>query len=311
MPVTKSLIISPKTVKDIDDRVDRVLKGLGYPDPPLRLEDVRELLKLDLKFYTADNPSYLQEVTSRIFVGAKQVLQRPTLLMDAISKLSLQALYLPDRKRILLDNNVPKLKHRWNEAHEIGHSLLPWHQEMMHGDDESTLSQHCHEHIELEANFAAARLLFLRDRFTEEARAMAERFTSIKNLQATFGNTLSTTLYRFVESIGAEKPVLGVISGHPHISKRTGKFDAANPCRHFIQSPAFAQKFSKVSELEVFKSISAYCGSQGGGILGEDEVVLEDDNGQKHIFRFETFYNRYDSLTLGIYLAPAKIYIFD
>ncbi|AYF88163.1 ImmA/IrrE family metallo-endopeptidase [Pseudomonas sp. DY-1] len=308
--MTKSLIVSPKTAKDIDSRIDRVLKGLGYPEPPLRLEDVRELLRLDLRFYTADNPGYLQEVTNRIFVGTKQVFQRPALLMDAISKLSLQALYLPDRKRILLDDNVPKLKHRWNEAHEIGHSLLPWHQEMMHGDDENTLSQHCHEHIELEANFAAARLLFLRDRFTEEARAMAEKFASIKSLQTAYGNTLSTTLYRFVECIGTEKPVVGVISGHPHISKRTDKFDAANPCRHFIQSPAFAQKFSNVSELEVFKSISAYCGRQGGGILGEDEVFLEDDNGQKHIFRFETFYNRYDCLTLGVHLAPAKSPIF-
>jgi hypothetical protein len=27
-----------------------------------------------------------------------------------------EALYLPNRKRILLDNDLPPLKHRWNEA---------------------------------------------------------------------------------------------------------------------------------------------------------------------------------------------------
>ena len=28
----------------------------------------------------------------------------------------------------------PKLKHRWNEAHEVGHSIIPWHKAYLHGD---------------------------------------------------------------------------------------------------------------------------------------------------------------------------------
>ena len=40
---------------------------------------------------------------------------------------------LPDRKRILLDETLPKLKHRWNETHEIWHSITPWHSEIMLG----------------------------------------------------------------------------------------------------------------------------------------------------------------------------------
>src|SRR5262249_47913482 len=152
----------PKTKLDIDGRIDRVLRGLGNPEPPLRLEEVRELLKLDLGFYTADDPSLAREVISRIRVGAIQVFNRPSVIIDAIRTFSLKALYLPDRKRIMLDSSVPKLKHRWNEAHEIGHSLLPWHEEMMHGDNEHTLSKSCMEHIEAEANFAAGRLLFFR-----------------------------------------------------------------------------------------------------------------------------------------------------
>lgn len=308
--MTKSLIVSPKTAKDIDQRIDRVLRGLGNPEPPLRLEEVRELLKLDLGFYTADSPGLAQEVVSKIRIGAKQVLQRPTLLFDAISKFSLKALYLPDRKRILLDSSIPQLKHRWNEAHEIGHSLLPWHEEMMHGDDENTLSQHCHEHIEVEANFAAARLLFLRNRFTEEALSLSPQIDSIQRLKKAYGNTISTTLYRFVESIGVERPVLGVISGHPHPSRRASNHDIENPCRHFIQSLAFSRKFGNVSEIEVFRKIAGYCGSQRGGILGRDELLLTDDNGDQHKFSFETFFNSYDSLTLGVYLGPAPKSVF-
>jgi len=178
--MSKNRILSAKTEQDIDQRVERVLKGLGNPEPPLHLEDIRYLLKLDRRFYTAKDPSAVQETISRIRVATVQVYQRPTLILDAIKKLSLKALYLPDRKRILLDGDLPEKKHRWNEAHEIGHSLIPWHEDMMHGDNTHTLSRDCHEQIEAEANFAAGRMLFLQNRFTEEALALKPNLASVR-----------------------------------------------------------------------------------------------------------------------------------
>ena len=74
---------------------------------------------------------------------------------DAVQNLSLKALYLPDQKRILLDQDLPLLKHRWNEAHEIGHDIIPWHTGMMLGDTEQTLTPACHQIMEAEANYAA------------------------------------------------------------------------------------------------------------------------------------------------------------
>lgn len=302
--MSKNRILSTKTAQDIDQRVERVLKGLGNPEPPLRLEDVRHLLKLDRQYYTARDTSAVREAISRIRVGAIQSFQRPTIIWDAIQKLSLKALYLPDRKRILLDGDLPAKKHRWNEAHEIGHSLLPWHEDVMHGDNRQTLSPDCHEQIEAEANYAAGRMLFLRERFTDEARSFDPSIASIQKLHGAFGNTLSTTLYRFVELSGAEMPVIGIISDHPHKSRRPKSHDPQQPCRHFIQSPAFARRFSRISEKEIFNAIAGYCGSQGGGPLGESELILADDNGDEHRFYFETFFNRYDALTLGVYLRP-------
>ena len=67
--MARNHVLSEKTAQDIDKRVERVLRGLGHPEPPLRLEDVRELLKLDLDFYTADDPGILQETISRIRVA--------------------------------------------------------------------------------------------------------------------------------------------------------------------------------------------------------------------------------------------------
>lgn len=307
--MTKNLLLSAKTGQDIDRRVERILKGLGNPEPPLRLEDVRELLKLDLAFYRADDPGILRETVSRIRVAAIQVFKRPSLLGDVIKKMSLKALYLPDRKRILLDGDLPLLKHRWNEAHEIGHSIVPWHDDMMHGDNSQTVSADCREHVEAEANYAAGRLLFLRDRFVEEALSFAPGIKAVRSLHGTYGNTLSTTLYRYIECAGEDLPFVGMITGHPNVAKRKADFDPTQPCRHFVRSPAFAQRFSKLSEVALFQAVARYCGTQRGGPLGEDELVLMDDNGDKHRFFFETFFNHYDGLTLGTYLGPEEIKI--
>lgn len=307
--MTKNLLLLPKTQVDIDKRIDRVLRGLGNPEPPLRLEDIRELLKLDFGFYSAEDPGLAREAISRIRVGAIQVFSRPSLIIDAIRSFSLKALYLPDRKRILLDRDVPKLKYRWNEAHEIGHSLLPWHEEMMHGDNEHTLSKKCMEHVEAEANFAAGRLLFLQDRFAEEARSRAIDIDSVKRLKSAYGNTLSSTLWRFVECVGVDTPVVGMMSCHPHVKRRPAEFGFETAVRHFIQSSAFQARFSKVGEVDLFRAISSYCGSQSGGPLGGAELVLNDDNGSRHRFYFETFFNRHDALTLGVYLAEESFSI--
>lgn len=307
--MARNLILSTRTSNDIDSRVERVLRGLGHPQPPLRLDDVRELLKLDLAFYTSNDPGLAREAISRIRVAAVQIYNRPTLILDAVKKFSLKALYLPDRKRIMLDSAVPLLKHRWNEAHEIGHSLIPWHQDMMHGDNESTVSRQCAEQIEAEANYAAGRLLFLRDRFVVEARSSSPSLQSVIDLKNIYGNTLSTTLYRFVESVGDETPVVGLMSCHPHVDRRPADFDPVRPCRHLIQSAAFNARFSRISEVELFNAVSTYCGRQKGGLLGERELILTDDNGDSHRFFFETFFNRYDALTLGVYLGAEALMI--
>ncbi len=308
--MAKNHLIKEKTAQDIDGRIERVLRGLGNPEPPLLLEDVRELLKLDRVFYTADDPGVLSEAVSRIRVATIQVFQRPMLLLDAIKKFSLQALYVPDRRRILLDGSLPEKKHRWSETHEVVHSLIPWHEDVMHGDNRHTLLPECHEQVEAEANYGAGRLLFLRDRFTVEARDLPLAINSVQSLHRAFGNTLSSTLWRFVETVGNERPMIGMISCHPHATRRPSDFDPNNPCRHCIQSSAFAQRFSGITERDLFAAVSSYCGAQMGGPLGISDLILTDDNGDEHVFTFESFFIKYkkpaigEALTLGFYSRP-------
>lgn len=56
--------------------------------------------------------------------------------------------------------------------------------------------------------------------------------------------------------------------GHPHVRRRDADYNPTKPCRHFIQSPAFAGCFGRISEVVVFEAVAGYCGSQGGGPLG-------------------------------------------
>ena len=299
----KALLLSEGTRRDIDSQVAKVLRGLGNPEPPLDLRLVRELLRLDRGYYSKTDASAVRDTVSRMRVAGKQVIQRPTLLLEAIRKLSLRALYLPDQRRILIDIDLPPLKHRWNEAHEIGHSIIPWHQGLM-GDDDLTLIQSCHEIIEAEANFTAGQLLFFGKRFHEEACSLTPGLAAIDRLTTVFGNTKTSTLWRYVELAWPETPIVGVISCHPHIARRGETFDEAKPCRHIIGSPAFAARFGSLTDTLIFTEIARYCGAQRGGILGEDDVILSDDHGGNHIFHFETFFNRYEALTLGVYLRP-------
>lgn len=297
----RNVALAPRTIADIDGQVEKILRGLGNPEPPIDLRMVRELLKLDRQFYSSTDDGFLREVFSRMKVAGRQVLQRPTLLKEAIQKLSLKALYLPDSKRILIDADVPQLKYRWNEAHEIGHSVIPWHDGIMFGDDAVTLTPHFHEAMEAEANYAAGRLLFMSDRFSEEAMASAPSLNLIRGLSIQYGNTITSTLWRFVEQAEAQRPMVALVTGHPHLSRRKPDFDAANPCRYCIQSPLFRANFGRLADADLFGIVAGYSGPQRAGPLGAAEVHLVNDDGQRHLFNFETFFNGYEALTLGVW----------
>lgn len=207
----RNIILSRGTATDIENQVAKVLKGLGNPEPPLRLDDVRELLKLDRRYYSTTNDSFLRETISKLTVAGAQIMKRPGLLLEAVRKFDLRALYLPDRKRILLDSAQPGAKQRWNEAHEIGHSILPWHDDLMLGDQEQTLTPACHLDIEAEANYAAGQLLFLQSRFRCAANDSAPALDAVRALKGAFGNTYTTTFWRFIEDSHQDRPMIGLI----------------------------------------------------------------------------------------------------
>lgn len=295
----RNIILSRGTASDIDRQVNKVLKGLGNPEPPLQLDDVRELLKLDRRYYSTTDDSFLRETISKLTVAGAQVLKRPGLILDAVRKFDLRALYLPDRKRILLDSAQPDAKQRWNEAHEIGHSLIPWHEDLMLGDQEQTLTPGCHDQIEAEANYAAGQLLFLQSQFQIAANDSAPGLDSVRSLKGAFGNTYTTTFWRFIEDSHHDLPMIGLIGAHPRYPQRD-----QSDFRHIIESPAYRAMFESLPGERLLQAMRTYCQYRKRGPLGAGEVNLVDKRGETHVFLFETFCNTYDCLTLATYQRP-------
>jgi hypothetical protein len=50
-----------------------------------------------------------------------------------------------------------------------------------------------------------------------------------------------------------------------------------------------------------FVELATFGSAPGYGPLADDEVVLADDNGDEHVFHFEAFHNRHDTLGLFVY----------
>lgn len=303
----KSVQIGEKERIEIDAQIDKVLRGLGNPDPPIRLDDVRELLRLDRQYYSSTDDSVVREFISKVKIGVQQLFLRPTLIFDIVKKASVSAFWIPDGKRILIDKELPQLKHRWAETHEVIHSITEWHKLFLFGDSTRELNPACHDQLEAEANYGAGQLLFVRGRFVQEARDMEMNISNVKVLSTRFGNTMTSTLWRYVEQLGVKQPMIGLVTVHPN--RLPEDHDPTAPCKYFIESSAFRKRFGNVAEVEVFDILQQYCSNANGGPLGSTEVILKDINGKPHVFWFETFFNRYEALTLAYHIREQNLLV--
>ena len=301
-----SVFLDKRTARDIDVRVEKILSDLGSPPPPLVLDDVRALLALDRAYYSSSDEGVLTETIHYLRLAGKQVIRQPWRLLEVVKKMDLKAFWVPERKQILLDQDLPSTKQRWAEGHEVGHGILPWHEAVLHGDQLRTLSPGCAWAIEEEANYAAGRLLFLRDRFGEELRGGTFDLERLRALARTFKNSITSTLWRAVEE--ADFPAFALVSQHPNAAQ------GEKPVRHYIRSRAFADRFSGVSAMDVFRAAASYC-RNGNGPLGRADLAFNDVNQASHEFALETFHNTHESLTLGVHVrertrltVPAEAY---
>jgi len=285
--------------RDIRAQVARILQDLGNPEPPLWLPDVRALLSIDLQYYRSSDPGLVAELTHRFKVLARKSI--PDLgkhLLSALAKSKLCAFWVPESSKILVDSDVPEPKHRWLEAHEIIHSVTPWHRMFLLGDNHQTLDPACHASLEAEANYGAGRLLFLQDRLAQEARDLALSFESIKLLSKRYHNSIVSTFWRAVEDRDPAQPVFGIVSVHPR-HPDVGQHDGPYPWRYFIRSAAFRNQFSSIGPEDTFGLVAQYASNRRTGPVFTATHPIQDANGDDWEFKIESFSTKHAVLTLG------------
>lgn len=292
---------------DINDHVDRLLRDLGRPEPPLKLEQVRELQKLDLTYYTKSDLNLLDEMAHRARMAGNTILSTAKRMAEVVDQFGLRGLLMlkKNEKKIFIDNDVVELKRRFIIAHEITHDLLPWHRSLLLGDNEETLSPGCHQTMEAEANYGGRRLIFMGGRFQKEARDCELSWKSIEVFKKRYGNTLTTTLWHMVCERDPEHPVFGMISRHPHhatIGNRGNGEDVA----YFIRSNGFRTHFANVDQKATFNALRSYATTKTRGPIGEDVYIFSNMNGEPCDFEMFTFSNGYDLLTCGVYRGPHR-----
>ena len=289
--------VGEQEAADIRAHVSRVLRDMGNPEPPLDLEAVTDQLKLDFRYYSKTDLSLFDEFAHRVKVAGRLVIREPGRILDVVRKAKLNALWLPDGRRILMDDEVPTPKQRHIHAHEIIHSIAPWHKTFLLGDNEITLDPMCQAIIEAEANYGAGQLLFLLERFAEDVRDCELSWKNLQMLKNRYRNTLTTTLWHAVEERDPDRPVLGLIGRHPRYAV-IGGASGAN-VRYFIRSRGFRKFFPHITADDVYGIVRRYVGFQKRGPCGQGEYTLVDANGDRWEFAFESFCNSYDLLTFG------------
>ncbi|MDP4194849.1 MAG: ImmA/IrrE family metallo-endopeptidase [Bacteroidota bacterium] len=279
-------LVDPLTARDIDKKTEKLLKEIGIKEPPVDLNSIISHLSIYRDYYDLGDPTLLHEIKHKVHIGSKKV-------KNIFGKISLQGLWFPEENKILIDKQVPNSKEKFVTAHEIIHKILPTHNYLL-GDTAETLEYDYQEMIEAEANYGASGLIFLNQTFKREAKDYELTIKSIQNLKKRYQNSMTSTFRRFIEC-NADIAIAGIISSPDWEDDLD---NVQNRCRYFIRSNRFKEQFSNLNSTHLMNVIEAYTIPRKGGPVGQTTHPLLDINNNKHEFIWESFYNRYDILTL-------------
>ncbi len=265
------------------------LRDAGIADPPLPLEHLLQNVELHRDYYDLANPGFLDRVKHKLRIQGQR-------LADVVAKVRLQAVLLFDENRICIDQALPKIKHPWASCHETAQTLDPAYQ----------------ADLEAEANYAAARLLFLGERFTQDARDLAPTVDAVKILAKRYGASMTTTLRRYVEQ-GPDLAMAMLVSTPPWEQPPDDQPDRA---RHFIPSDRFTDLFPQVSGESMRRTLESHTSYKRGGKVADFRFDLVDAVGDRHELRAWSFNNQHYLLTLfveerrvsAVTFAPPRVF---
>lgn len=144
-------------------------------------------------------------------------------------------------RTIFIDEDQPLGRARWTLGHEIGHGIIPWHEEIAYFDDHARLFRDSHGQVEEQANLAAAHLLFQGHRFVELSRNYRHTLATPMALARDVGTSLHAAIRYYAES--HPDPTGLVVTG------RLTRRDGTVPIYTAVESESFRNRFGRVSSI--------------------------------------------------------------
>ncbi|MBD3291242.1 hypothetical protein GF337_20745 [candidate division KSB1 bacterium] len=157
--------------------------------------------------------------------------------------------------------------------------------------------------LEAEANYGTSFLMFCGELFTVEALDTQPAWESIEILKKRYSNSLVTTLRRYV--VASHKIPMAAFINTPHWQEKPD--DQPNRWRYFVKSNKFVSQFGNIHPNLVLAQIDNNTYIKRGGPVGDYSLYLKDINGNLHEFHAESFFNRYDILTLIVYIKQLNL----
>jgi Zn-dependent peptidase ImmA (M78 family) len=271
--------------REIDRIAANVLKEARLLQPPIRIEDVLDHLKVHRKFYDLEDPTLLQRFAHNLRIGGQRI-------VGIARKIRLAAIWAPDRDEIFIDQSQPSPKQIWAAFHDATHRMLYWHREFFLGDTAQTLEPFYQDSLEEEANYGASALMF-GPRFTEQAQDLTLGWSAVEELKRAHKKSYVTVLRRYVEH-GPDVPLAGLVSTARWDPKPD---DQATRCRHFIASRKFTFLLPRMTGEYLRSIVDVNTNMRRGGPVGTFVTSLSDGI-HSHSFLGESFYNGHYVLSL-------------
>jgi hypothetical protein len=183
---------------------------------------------------------------------------------------------------------------RFTTMHEVGHYVLPNHQNDLYICDDQDLSFEAMIETEQEANAFAAELLFKGDHFTRQANSCDVTPESIKTLALRFDASFEATARRFVER-NARACSLATFAPAPG----GGVIDTSRPGRwrhrYTISSAEFRTRYFRSLLGEVPAAVVKQLVVPGRDFAESinDEITVAAATGEEHRLRVSFFTNQH------------------
>ncbi len=196
-------------------------------------------------------------------------------------------------RTVFVDGAQTWPRRRFVEAHEYGHWLIPWQRASYHLDDERRLSPETKERYEVEANLAAAHLIFQGPEFIKRALDVKVGIQTPLALSAEFAASCHAAIRYYVEHHPDAVAVL--------VTGQMVGMDGAVPVFHRLESRAFRERLGTLRDQfpGARLPIRDGDGQPFGDILWASrletaprkEMILYDLRGGRRPFVVESFFN--------------------